>query len=195
MWDAVHGLITNPRKLQQAYAEEMERRAKSYRADPEKKSKKLATRLREIDEERRGYLRLAARGSMGDDELDDVLAGLGKQRGEAEEALEEARRRWDGLEALRRDLFMVFARFEQIRTEDLRYLAPEDKRRILRGAKVRAEIDREGKVTITGVLGLDVTRLLPTDGPYRTDPGRPEPPSYKGVVTMGNTPTSASGLQ
>ena len=90
---------------------------------------------------------------------------------------------------------MVFARFEQIRTEDLHYLDPEDKRRILRGAKVRAEIDREGNVTITGMLDFDITKLLPTDGPYRTDLDRPEPPPFKDVVTMGNTPMPPSGLQ
>lgn len=195
VWDVVHGLITNPRKLQQAYDEERKRLAQGHRDDPGKETKKLAARLSEIDEERRGYLRLAARGSLGDDELDEALAGLGKEREEAEEALEEARNRRDGLDTLRREIDMLWARSVQIRDQELRYLAPEDKRRVLRSAKVRAEIDREGRVKITGMLFLDVTRLLPTDGPYRTDPERPEPPPFKGVVTMGNTSTAAAGLQ
>lgn len=145
-----------------------------------------------IEAERKGYLRLAARGSMGDDELDVALAGLAKQREEAEAALEVARNRRDGMEALRREMNLLRARGEQIRTEETRYLPPEDRRRILRAAKVVAEIDREGNVTIRGMLHLDIIRLLPTDGLYQTDPERPEPPSFKGVVEMGNIPWNAS---
>lgn len=102
--------------------------------------------------------------------------------------MQEARGRADGLDALRRAFDLVFWRLEQIRREELRFLHPEDKRRVLMASRTRVEIDREGRVRITGMVDLDVTRLLPTDGAYRTDPAGPEPPEYAGVVERGITP-------
>ena len=83
----VQGLLYDPHRLQRAYTKEIERRRKCLRGDPEQETRRLARRLAELDEERRGCLRLAARGSMTDDELDDALAEVDDQRREVEEAL------------------------------------------------------------------------------------------------------------
>lgn len=96
------------------------------------------------------------------------------------------------LAELRRLINMIWDRYRQIREDELRYLDPEDKRRVLRGAKVRAEIDREGRVKITGMLDLDIAELLLVDGPFRVEPDKPEPPPFKGVVEIGNARWSAS---
>jgi hypothetical protein len=51
-----------------------------------------------------------------------------------------------------RDMFLVFARFEQIRSGDLRYLDPERRREFYQALRLWAEVDRDGTVTLTGVL-------------------------------------------
>lgn len=159
VWDRVRDLIRDPSRVQRAYEKEIERLRRGHRDDPGREAAVLADRLRDIEAERRGYQRLAARGSMDDDELDAALAGLDGQRREAEVALEEARGRGDRVEALRRDLAHLWVRFEQIRTDELRFLDPEDKRKVLRAARATAEIDREGNVRISSMLNLDVTEF------------------------------------
>jgi hypothetical protein len=127
------------------------------------------------------------------DELGDRLDVLRRRREKAEAALEEARGHAEGMESLRRELHLVFARGEQIRTMELRFLHPEDKRRVLIASRTKADIDCDGNVTITGLLNLDIARLLPTDGMYRTDrEGREPAPYEKGVVGIGNVPSASS---
>ena len=63
---------------------------------------------------------------------------------------EEAHGRCRG--AAQRDMFLVFARFEQIRSGDLRYLDPERRREFYQALRLWAEVDRDGTVTLTGVL-------------------------------------------
>ena len=49
-------------------------------------------------------------------------------------------------------MFLVFARFEQIRSGDLRYLDPERRREFYQALRLWAEVDRDGTVTLTGVF-------------------------------------------
>lgn len=86
----MHGLLTNPARLQTAYEKELERRRKQHRGDPEAEARSLAGRLEELDEERRGYLRQNARGKLSDRDLDDMLAEVDEQRDGLRKALVEA---------------------------------------------------------------------------------------------------------
>ena len=52
--------------------------------DPEREAKAWLDKLAEVDAKRRGYLRLAARGSISDAELDEALAELEETRSTAE---------------------------------------------------------------------------------------------------------------
>jgi hypothetical protein len=63
---------------------------------------------------------------------------------------EEAHGRCRG--AAQRDMFLVFARFEHIRSGDLRYLDPEGRREFYQALRLWAEVDRDGTVTLTGVF-------------------------------------------
>jgi hypothetical protein len=49
-------------------------------------------------------------------------------------------------------MFLVFARFEQIRSGDLLYLDPEGRRKFYQALRLWAEVDRYGTVTLTGVF-------------------------------------------
>jgi hypothetical protein len=61
-----------------------EQRRSEMRGDPEREARAWLERLGEGEQERRGYLRLAAKGRMSDAELDGVLAELEETRQTAE---------------------------------------------------------------------------------------------------------------
>ncbi len=60
-------------------------------------------------------------------------------------------------------MFLMFARFEQIRSGDLRYLDPEGRRKFYQALKFWAEVDRDGTVTLTGVFpeAVSLPDLMP----------------------------------
>jgi len=124
----------------------------------------LARRLAELDEERRGCLRLAARGSMTDDELDDALAEVDDQRREVEEALRQAQNRQQGIEQLKRDMFLVFATLDQIRSGTLDWPKPEARRKLYRALRLEAHVDEQKRVSIHGVFDLSEIAVLDTLG-------------------------------
>jgi predicted metal-dependent peptidase len=65
--------------------------------DPDREAKAWLERLSEVETERRGYIRLAAKGHMTDEELDEALSELDDVRRTAERELElsgAVRRSW-----------------------------------------------------------------------------------------------------
>ena len=58
------------------------------RGDPEREAKGWLDKLAETDQERRGYQRLAAKGLVTDEELDEALAVLEETRATAKRELE-----------------------------------------------------------------------------------------------------------
>jgi hypothetical protein len=195
VWREVHALITDRRRLQAAYSREIERRRSAFRGDPQKEADALAKRLEKLDAERLGYVRQNARGVIDDDELDLLLIEVDGLREGTMRALREAQERGDGIERLRRELLAVFARFEQIRCEDLLRLPPEERRRAYLGLRVRCEIDKEKNVVIKGAFGADLAEILsaPPEGPYPVSPEEGEPArEHPGAVTLDNTSGSAA---
>lgn len=193
VWEAVYDLLRDPERLKVAYKKELLRlRDAHHGRNPDKEARTLAEQIAGFDRMRRNYQDQAAEGLMTLDELRDRLVALAKQRRKAEAALEEARGRGDAVERLRRDLVMLCVRLDQIERGDLRHLRPGDQRQALLNSRTTAEIDREGNVTITGMLDLDMTELLPTDEVYEIRPGGEEPQRHKGVVKLGSTPSASS---
>jgi site-specific DNA recombinase len=184
VWEVVHGLLSDPGRLQEAYEKEIERTKRQHRGDPEHEIRTFAARLEDLNEERRGYLRQNARGLLSDSELDDMLSGVDEERDGLQKALREATEREEDAGRLRRELRMVFARFEQIRTEELRHLEGEERRRAYEALRLRVEVDEKGDARLFGVFGQNIADVLSTDGPYRVD-HEPEPvKQHKGVVSL-----------
>jgi hypothetical protein len=188
IWRKVHDLITHPRRLQAAYKAEIERRRAMFRGDPQREAAELAKRLEKLDGERLAYLRQNARGLLTDEELDWLLADVDGPREGTRRALQEARDRGEGIEKLRREMMLVFARFEQIRTEELLRLEPEDRRAYL-ALRLRVGADNEKNVRITGVFDHDIAEIMPTKGLYRVSPNRTDVKEHKGVVTLDSPST------
>jgi hypothetical protein len=80
----------------------------------------------------------------------------------------------------------VFARFEQIRTEELRHLVGEERRRAYEALRLRVEIDEQGNTRVAGAFGQDIADVLPgADGvAYRVDHDRETVKQHKGVVSL-----------
>ncbi len=198
VWNAVHDLLRNPERAIKAYEEELERR-RAGRGDPRKRERALVGKIAELDRRRRGYQDQQAEGLMTLPELRDRLGGLEKERKEAEAALAETRERRGDEDAVREVVDLIWSRQAQIRAGELARLRPEDRRRVLIGAMVKARIDREGNVSVTGMLDMDIAELLPpsgeTEGPFRTEPAKPGKtgtPEHEGVVSLGSRHLRAS---
>jgi hypothetical protein len=134
----------------------------------------------------RYLLDLAAETSMPREKVRATMAELENQRKAAAEALDRATDRRDGIEKLRRDVAMIWARFEQIRCEELLRLVPEDRRAVYHGLRLRVDVDGHGNARVSGVFDLDIAELLPTEGAYRVSKDCVAAKPYDGAVTLGS---------
>lgn len=194
IWGVVYDLVSNPKRLQRAYAREMERRIKRFRDDPEHEVSFLAASVEKLERQEEYLLDLAADTLMPKEKLRSKMGELAQQRNAAQKALREAQDRRESIERLRRELDMVWMRFEQIRCEELRHLVGEDRRSVYGGLRLRVEIDKQGNARITGVFDVDIVELVPVGdtGLYRSS-RRDEPPKpYEGVVSLKNTRAAGS---
>ena len=94
------------------------------RGDPDQEAASWLEKLTEVEQERRGYLRFAAKGHMTDDELDEALAELEETRVTAEEALTTIRGRKENLEELERDRDALLKSYAEMTPEGLDALTP-----------------------------------------------------------------------
>ena len=63
VWNLVAGLLKDPERLKSGLEEMIEQERAGLRGDPNQEAKSWLERLAEVYEERRGYLRLAAKGA------------------------------------------------------------------------------------------------------------------------------------
>ena len=88
----MRGILLNPAELRSDLDRAIELEKEGRYGDPEAEAKHWLKKLSEIDEERRGFLRLAAKGRITDEELDEELAALEETRRTAERELKDLRR-------------------------------------------------------------------------------------------------------
>lgn len=197
IWRAVRTVLSEPELVLDAYDRYVERRQAQLRGDPGKEARRLAVRIQELDDERRGYLRLSARGAMSDSELDAELVRVDAEREALGRALREVQGRQEAIERLQRDRELVFGRFAAMRGMDLRNLSPENRRRVLQVLRICAEVDENGDVTISGVFDADIFEVLPMSQhppgePYRVSFKERVPRPHKGVVALDSLSAPAS---
>ena len=75
VWDLVSGLLKDPERVRAGLDEMIEQERAGMRGDPDQEAASWPERLAEVEQERGGYLRFAAKGHSTDDELDETLAG------------------------------------------------------------------------------------------------------------------------
>jgi site-specific DNA recombinase len=102
VWGLVSTLLRNPERLRAGLEEMIEKERAGTRGDPDREANAWLEKLSEVEQERRGYLRLAAKGHMTDDDLAEALAELKDTRVTAETELRAIRGRKASLEELER---------------------------------------------------------------------------------------------
>src|SRR5688500_6932257 len=122
------------------------------RGDPDQEATSWLEKLSEVEQERRGYLRFAAKGHMTDEELDAALAELEETRTTVEEELASIRGRKEILEELERDKDALLESYAQMTPEGLDALTPEERRQVYGMLRLRVEVAADGTMEAQGIL-------------------------------------------
>jgi site-specific DNA recombinase len=126
MWEFVSGVLKDPERIHVGMDALIEQKRAEMRGDPEREGKVWLERIAEVDQERRGYLRLAAKGRITDAELDEAFAELEETRQTAEQELAAARGRREETEELERARDTLLESYEALALEELDDLTPEE---------------------------------------------------------------------
>jgi hypothetical protein len=162
VWDFVSGLLKDPARLKVGLEKRVEEeRLKGTRGDPDREAKAWLDKLTEAENERRGYLRLAAKGHMRDEELDNALAELEETRVVAERELAALENRRELIEQLEQDKDDLLASLEGAVPEALDTLPPESRNRIYRMLSLKVEALADEPLKLFGVFVGDVAVCSP----------------------------------
>jgi DNA repair exonuclease SbcCD ATPase subunit len=130
----------------------IEQERAGMRGDPDQEAASWLERLSEAEQERRGYLRFAAKGHMTDEELDEALAELEETRTTAEEELAAIRGRKEILQELERDRDALLESYVEMTPEALDALTPEEHRQVYGMLRLRVEVAADGTMEAQGIL-------------------------------------------
>src|SRR3712207_6079099 len=123
------------------------------RGDPEQEARAWLEKLSEVDQERRGYLRLAAKRRTTDEELDEALAELEETRKTAERELETLRSRRKILEELERDRDALLERYARMVPPALDELTTDERHQVYKMLRPRVLAYQDGTLEMIGVFG------------------------------------------
>src|SRR5918999_816206 len=156
VWELISGLLKDPGRLEAGLEEMIERERAGLRGDPDQEAKTWLERLSEVDQERRGYLRLAAKGVLADEELDEALAELEETRETAERELRAISARRETLEKLERDKEALLGHYASMTPARLDALEPEERHQVYKMLRLTVEVCADGSLEVSGVLGDSV---------------------------------------
>jgi recombinase len=156
VWEFVSELMKDPEQLQADLERMIELEKQGAHGDPEREAKAWLEKLSEVDAERRGYLRLAARGSISDAELDEALAELEETRSTAEHELASLQSRQEAIAALERDKEALLEYYASIALDALESLTPEERHHLYRMLRLEVVVRLDTNLEISGVFGESV---------------------------------------
>jgi multidrug resistance efflux pump len=146
----------------------IEQERAGMRGDPDREASAWLQTLSEADQERRGYLRLAAKGQMSDEELEEALANLEDTRATAERELAAVRGRREALEALQQNRDALLESYAEMTPEALDALTSEERRQVYAMLRLRVDLAADGAMEARGILSENVLVLhqdgCPADG-------------------------------
>jgi site-specific DNA recombinase len=152
VWDFVSGLLKDPGKLKAGIEAMVEAERTGMRGDPEQETKAWLEKLSEVEEERRGYLRLAAKGHMTDEELGEALAELEATRQAADKELRAVSSRQEILQQLECDKEALMHSYAAMTPDALDALASEERHHIYKLLKLKVLVSADGSLQISGAL-------------------------------------------
>jgi site-specific DNA recombinase len=153
VWNLISSLLKDPRRLEAGLEEMIEQERVGLRGDPEQEAKTWLEKLSEVDQERRGYLRLAAKGVLTDEELDEALAELEETRETAERELRTITARRETLEKLERDKEALLEHYASMTPAALDALELEERHQVYKMLRLTVEVCADGSLEVSGVLG------------------------------------------
>ena len=170
VWDLVCALLKDPRRLRAGLEELIEQERAGMRGDPDLEATSWLEKLSEVDEERRGFLRLAAKGRITDEELDEELTALEDTRRVAERELATIQGRKAALEELERDRDTLLESYAGMMPDALDSLAPEERRQVYGTLRLKVEMASDGRMEARGVLS-ETLQVLYENGQIVCDNG------------------------
>jgi hypothetical protein len=153
VWEFVSYLMKEPEELSKDLQRMIELEKRGAHGDPERETKVWLDRLAEVDAERRGYLKLAARGSMTEAELDQALAELDETRATAERELAALQNRREAIAKLERDKEALLEHYAAIAPEALDSLAPEERHQLYKMLRLEVIVRLDANLEVSGVFG------------------------------------------
>jgi len=179
VWEFVRGIMLNPEELRSDLDRAIELEREGRRGDPEAEAKHWLEKLSEADEERRGFLRLAAKGRITDKELDEELAALKETRRTAERELESLWRHKERVEQMERDRDAVLDYYATLAPEALDSLTSEERHHLYKVLRLKVWVAKSGDLEIE-MAGVPIDVLEGLEGDSSTS-----------EVTATSAPTAA----
>jgi chromosome segregation ATPase len=127
MWQFVSEILKDPTRIRVGMDALIEQKRGEIRANLERETKAWLERLAEVDQQRRGYLRLAAKGHMTEHELEEILTELEERRRMAKEELEAIGDRQTEIEQLEHDRSALLASWSGAVPRNLDDLTPQER--------------------------------------------------------------------
>jgi hypothetical protein len=173
VWEFVRGILLDPAELRSDLDRAIELEKEGRYGDPEAEAKHWLEKLSEIDEERRGFLRLAAKGRITDEELDEELAALEETRRTAERELKDLRRHNERVEQMEQDRDAVLEHYASLAPEALDSLTSEERHHLYKMLRLKVWLAKSGDLEIemagVPVDGLEGSSSI-TQGTSRSAP-------------------------
>ena len=148
VWDFVRKILLEPEQLRSDLERMIELKREGMRRDPEREAKHWLEKLSEVDQERRGFLRLAAKGRITDKELDEELCGLEETRKVAEREIEALRGYQERIDQLERDKEALLSQYAKLAPEALDSLTPEERHRLYKMLRLRVGVYKDGSLEV-----------------------------------------------
>ena len=168
VWEFISGLLKDPERLHVGLEAIIEQERAGMRGDPDQEAASWLEKLSEVSQERRGYIRLAAKGQITDGELEEALAELEETRAIAERELSAVRGRKEALEKLEQDKDTLLDDYARMTPQALDSLTPEERRQVYTMLRLKVEIDADGRMEARGILSENV-RVLHENGHAREE--------------------------
>ena len=152
VWEFVCGLLRDPERIRAGLDRLIDEERTDAGRDPESDAEFWSKKITEVEVERRGYHKLAAKGHMTDEELAAALSELDEVRETAERELETARARGEALRRLAHDRDALMESYASMVSETLEDLAPEERHRIYKLLRLGVRYRPDWPLEITGVF-------------------------------------------
>ena len=144
VWEFVRGLLRDPERIRAGLDRLIEEERTDAGRDPERDAEFWSRKITEVEAERRGYHRLAAKGHMTDEELVAALSELDEIWETAERELETARARGEAFQRLEHDRDALMESYVDMVGGALEDLAPEERHHIYKLLRLGVRFRRAG---------------------------------------------------